>query len=218
MLRILACLICVAASAFALVVGEAGRITSLAQNRVHAAVQLNDAIAVAQLKRVRARLTENWAQPTSWHAGALETLSWIDALIAARTRNDTAFMASSRDAAVQLVRVSPVQPAAWARLGALSELGAANPLCTAKACLEMSWHTAPLLPSNLACQRLQIARTIGVPISSGRDQRVRAYLVTEPRTRDAFQCLKWLPARARFEAFLFDRALRAKRRAEQRYE
>jgi len=219
MLRLIACALCLAAALFALAVGDGVRATAQAHLRAaQIATRADSDIAATQLDRTRTKLAQHWARPTAWHAGAMETVSWIDALIAERMHNDPARLAASRDAAVALVRLSPIEPGAWARLGALAELGAANELCAAPDCLATSWRVAPMLAPDAACGRLRIAHAIGAPFAGGRDQRIRAYLVANPRTRDAFQCLAFLPARARFEAFLFSRELQIKARRAPRYQ
>jgi hypothetical protein len=217
--RIFGVALCVAAALFSLTVWEAARAAAQAQLRATAAEAIADPVfSESVLASARGLLEGSWAQPLVWHAGAQETLSSIEALRAQRTGNDPAHLGASRDAAVALVKRAAVQPAAWARLAALGLLGQANPLCEPQECLDRSWRASPMLRASLACDRLQIAHAANVSFAHGDDPRIRAYLAATPRTRDALRCLRWLPERARFEAFLYDRFRRARQKADGAYE
>lgn len=168
----------------ATLVFEAAGASALAFKLVDQA-RANDAPVVRAhlLDRAEAAVTESWARPHLWHAGATEALSGALFL---KAQNDTEARAASRDWAAHAVRLAPVQPNAWLRLALLSEIGVANSLCAPAACLTRSWDAAPLLDPDAECTRLQLAHRLGMldPI----DARLLAFVRISQRRR-ATQCL-----------------------------
>lgn len=171
------------------------------------------AAARAMLANGQRRLANAWSKPLLWHAGALETASWLSAL-EARLTKDPAALQQSADLARQSVARAPVQPIAWMRLAALAGAGARIRLCAPQSCLARSWASAPMLPAALACDRLTIADQARMRMGSAGFP-VRAYLAARPAPRDAARCLSFLEAPDLFAALM---ALRrqAARDADQR--
>ncbi len=150
-----------------------------------------------KLIRARAAIDNNPAAPVRWHVGAMEAMSWIDALDATkagRTAPDPALLAASRNAAEAAVRAAPVQPMAWMRLAALTNAGAPSRLCDARTCLTRSWQSAPMLARVQACERIRIAIAAGYPITPESEEMTR-FLAAAPPWRMASACLSGLPAK-----------------------
>ncbi len=146
-------------------------------------------------------LETSWSRALSWHAGALEALSWIEALRADNDASDRAALARSRGAAERSLRHAPVQPLVWVRLAALTQAGEPTQLCDVQTCVARSYTSGPMLEPALACERLHIARRAGLDGDLMREA-VDAYLAAGPAARDAAACLWFLDADERFEALL----------------
>lgn len=160
----------------------------------------NDSEGVRErlLDRAETVLTQSWARPAQWHAGAMEALSAIH-LLRSRDAGDD----EGREAAQWAVRAlahGPVQPNALNRLAALDAEGITNRLCELRTCLELSWRSAPLLDMENECARLHMAHSAGMlePF----DERLLAFARTaSPRV--AGRCLaRFLPARETFAILL----------------
>lgn len=200
--KLFACMIAAAALVFTAAVFDAAATTRTALDLGRAAQLLPRGSGRAEvLDRATQVLETSWSRALSWHAGALEALSWIEALRADNDASDRAALARSRGAAERSLRRAPVQPLVWVRLAALAQAGEASQLCDVQTCVEQSYASGPMLEPALACERLHIARRAGLDGELMREA-VDAYLAARPAARDAAACLWFLDADERFEALL----------------
>lgn len=193
LLRVSAMLIALSAALGAFVVFEAASKTGLANVSANVAARAADpAQRRALLAHARRSLDESWAQPTRWHAGAVESRSWILALGAGGAGHDATLMELSREAAAHGVSIAPIQPTAWARLAVFGAAGRPSSICDVPTCLERSWRAAPMAELDTACARIRLANRL-TPIRAD-DPRIAWFvgnLFDPPTTAN---CLDFLPA------------------------
>jgi hypothetical protein len=151
------------------------------------------------LRRAEAVIATSWARPLAWHAGADEAQSFIAASIAAIT-NDPADERRAVAAAARAVDLSPIQPAAWARLGAFAHAGRDAPRCDAAVCLDRSWRAVAIADPSIDCARLRIEARLG-RLPPG-DPRLDALDMSMDSTRDFARCLAFLPRDQLFEVLM----------------
>lgn len=177
---------------------EAASATSLALNTLVTA-QASDSPVVRQrlLARAERFITESWADPEHWHAGAAEALSGIY-LTQAQGNNASAMFERSAILASRAVRLAPIQPHAWTRLALLAELGHVTSVCDIDACLAHAWATARMIDPETACTRLRL--TYGRGQLTGDDPRIDDYLRSGVSRRAAGACLAFLPGDQLFAA------------------
>lgn len=200
-------------AAFSAAVFEAAASTQAALELARSARTLPVGQARAQvLSRARETLEQSWARATLWHAGALEALSWIEALSGENEPLNRSYLSASARAAVRGLEAAPVQPIGWMRLAALAHAGETNPLCEERACVTLSFASAPMLEPVLACERLRIAQAAGFPLDIDHEA-VSSYLATRPDAAAAAACLWFLSPDERFDALMRLRVLRANDRA-----
>lgn len=191
-------------AALAAFVADAASATQAALAQAHASTLARAReTQTDMLLRAETTLTNAWSQPLRWHAGALEAMSWISAQRGALTSN-TAPLSASADFAERAVRASPMQGAAWTRLGALSLRGLPVRACTARACLAESVHVMPMLAADEACSRLTLLRLSGEALAP-EDPRVVAFLGARPAPEEIRSCLDFLSARELYQALLRSR-------------
>ncbi|MGD9965188.1 MAG: hypothetical protein AB7T59_01575 [Hyphomonadaceae bacterium] len=172
--------------------------TSLALDTA-AKARASDSSVVRQRLLARAEhvITESWAEPEHWHAGAAEALSGIY-LMQTQENNEPALFERSAALASHAVRLAPVQPHAWTRLALLAELGHTNSVCAIDACLGNAWTTARMIDPDTACTRLRL--TYGRGQLTGDDARIDDYLRSGVYRRTAAECLVFLPGDQLFAA------------------
>lgn len=144
--------------------------------------------ALTILDNARLMLTDAWSEPLRWHSGALETKSWIEALIAEERHEDRNSLAASARAAEQAIALSPVQPQAWLRLALLQRAGAATRFCRPAQCLLRSWSAQPMADQAMACARLKAAHFYGVAFSP-HDERLDWFAAARPPPPRIGDCL-----------------------------
>lgn len=214
--KLFACMLTAAALVFIAAVFDAAATTQTALDLGRAAQLLPRGSGRAEvLDRATQVLETSWSRALSWHAGALEALSWIEALRADNDASDRAALARSRAAAERSLQRAPVQPLVWVRLAALAQAGEPTQLCDARTCVERSYASGPMIDPAPACDRLQIARRAGLD-SERMNAAIEAYLAARPAAPDAAACLWFLNPDERFDALLQLELLASSARA-QRY-
>ncbi|MDX2236142.1 MAG: hypothetical protein NW203_01125 [Hyphomonadaceae bacterium] len=147
----------------------------------------------------RAVLAHAWSQPLVWHAGAIEAASWIAALQAQADANRAAHQAESARAAARGLRLSPVQPIAWARMAALGP--AAQSFCAPDVCLDRSWRAAKMLDAESACARVRVAHGLGALDAVDADPRALWFaMAASPEQTTA--CVAFAPRDAVFRLLI----------------
>ena len=181
-----------AAAAFALFVFEAASKTGIAYVAANTAARAQaPETRTALLGETRALLETSWARPTRWHAGAVEALSWIQALEASAAGHDRTLTARSAEAAAFGVSIAPIQPTAWARLAALGAAGYQVGVCDVATCLERSWMAARMTDFSTACTRIRLANRLS-PLQAD-DPRLTWFAHNMFAAREMADCLGFLP-------------------------
>lgn len=191
---------------FAVLVGYSALVFEAA-SRTAIAVELIERARVASspqvarqlLGRAETGITQSWARPALWHAGASEALSGAY-LLHGQAEADERLLRESARWAAHAVRLAPVQPNAWIRLALLAEAGQPNPVCTAAACLEKAWQSAPVLSGESACARMRLTHRLGQ--LSEDDLRLVAFVRTARSPREAARCLSFLAPEQLYEVLM----------------
>lgn len=144
-------------------------------------------------------LAQAWSQPLLWHAGAIEAASWIAALQAQSPANRSAHEAESARAAARGLRLSPVQPIAWARMAALGP--DAHSLCAPDVCLDRSWRAAKMLDADSACARVRVAQSVGALDAVDSDPRA-LWFAMAASPEQTTECVAFAPRDAVFRLLI----------------
>ncbi|MBL8551654.1 MAG: hypothetical protein JNJ73_16830 [Hyphomonadaceae bacterium] len=200
LVRALAAGLALAWAAGALVVFEAAFKTDLALRATLTAQTLTDrGVRDGEYEAGADFLARSWANPLAWHAGANEAYSFIAAALAAGAGNQEMEQAAVAHA-TRAVDLSPVQPAAWARLAAFGHAGRPVSRCDVAACLDRSWASGPLTNAGIECARMRIAYEIGrLPPGDPRFAGVNRAMTS---TRDFAQCFAFLPREQLFQVLM----------------
>lgn len=170
MLRALLIVVSLALATAALGVFDAATITRQALALGAAARDGETDSAKSQFAaQARAALAASPSRATQWHGGAIDALSWINAI------DPDDHKAQSAADAVRGLQLAPIQAPAWTRLSALAAQGVENPLCDARACVARSWQAARMAEPEIACARLRAAQDAGVLGRIDSDERVGWY-------------------------------------------
>jgi hypothetical protein len=179
-----------------------------AASAARTAMELNDAARDATALRAKERLltraeqaiTGRWSEPTRWHAGAIEALSWNKALRAEATQ-ERARLIESAALLERGLTSAPIQPNGWFRLAAIRHAGIGSALCDARECLERSWRAAPATEPDLACARLNLTYALGAHLRADHP-RVRAFVDIVADREMLVRCLSFLPSEDLFAVLL----------------